>query len=306
MIHAHSLEEVQLKDSWLTIGVFDGVHRGHQAIIERLTSGAHRVDVPAAVLTFYPHPALVLGKHTDPRYLTTPDEKAELLGSMGVDVVVTHPFDKTISALSAGDFMRRVQMHLDPNQLVEGQDFALGHDRQGTLERLSELGTTLGYQLQVVPAVKNGGQIVSSSLVRARLASGRVEEAAQALGRYYALSGPVVHGDGRGKKINVPTANIDYPPEKIIPANGVYACWAWVGGKKHLAVTNIGVRPTFTPEGKTAHVEAHILDFERELYEQELKLEFVARLREELKFPGAEALIEQIHYDIDLARGILL
>jgi riboflavin kinase/FMN adenylyltransferase len=306
MIHAHSLEEVQLKDSWLTIGVFDGVHRGHQAIIERLTSGAHRVDVPAAVLTFYPHPALVLGKHTDPRYLTTPDEKAELLGSMGVDVVVTHPFNKTISALSAGDFMRRVQMHLDPNQLVEGQDFALGHDRQGTLERLSELGTTLGYQLQVVPAVKNGGQIVSSSLVRARLASGRVEEAAQALGRYYALSGPVVHGDGRGKKINVPTANIDYPPEKIIPANGVYACWAWVGGKKHLAVTNIGVRPTFTPEGKTAHVEAHILDFERELYEQELKLEFVARLREELKFPGAEALIEQIHYDIDLARGILL
>jgi riboflavin kinase/FMN adenylyltransferase len=306
MIHAHSLEEVQLKDSWLTIGVFDGVHRGHQAIIERLTSGAHRVDVPAAVLTFYPHPALVLGKHTDPRYLTTPDEKAELLCSMGVDVVVTHPFDKTISALSAGDFMRRVQMHLDPNQLVEGQDFALGHDRQGTLERLSELGTTLGYQLQVVPAVKNGGQIVSSSLVRARLASGRVEEAAQALGRYYALSGPVVHGDGRGKKINVPTANIDYPPEKIIPANGVYACWAWVGGKKHLAVTNIGVRPTFTPEGKTAHVEAHILDFERELYEQELKLEFVARLREELKFPGAEALIEQIHYDIDLARGILL
>jgi riboflavin kinase/FMN adenylyltransferase len=303
--YAHSLEKVHLQNCWLTIGVFDGVHRGHRAILEHLTDGAHRANLPAVVLTFHPHPALVLGKQTDLKYLTTPDEKAELLGALGVDVVVTHPFDKEISELSADEFMRRIHTHLGVSQLVEGHDFALGHNRQGTLERLRELGETLGFRLQAVPPVRNGGEVVSSSLVRARLASGQVDEAAHALGRYYALSGPVVHGDGRGKKINVPTANVDCPPDKVIPANGVYACWVWLGGDKHPAVTNIGIRPTFTPESQQSHVETHILDFGRELYGQELKLEFVTRLRAEMRFPSAQALIEQIQYDIENGRKIL-
>jgi riboflavin kinase/FMN adenylyltransferase len=201
--------------------------------------------------------------------------------------------------------MRRVSRHLDLRSLWIGYDFALGHNREGNPERLTEIGNDLQYSVQTIGPVKNGQDVISSSLIRQRLSAGQVAQAAENLGRFYALSGPVVHGDGRGRKINIPTANIDYPKDKVIPANGVYACWAWLGGEKHLAAVNIGINPTFTPDKKTPNLEAHILDFDRELYGQELKLEFVQYLREELKFNSVDALLEQIRADITQTRDIL-
>ena len=305
MQHYRSLNDVSLKNSWLTIGVFDGVHRGHQEILANLTAGAHENGEPAVVLTFWPHPAVVLGKRNNLKSLSTPEERADLLGELGVDAVVTEPFTPDFAKLSALDFMRLVSERLGLRSLWIGYDFALGHNREGNLERLTEIGKELGYEMQAIGPVVNGDDLLSSSLIRQRIRSGEVARAAESLGRFYALSGPVVHGDGRGRRINIPTANIDYPKDKVIPANGVYACWAWVGGERYPAATNIGINPTFTPDKETPNVEAHILDFDHDLYGQELKLEFVEHLREELKFSSVEALLEQIRADIGETRKIL-
>jgi riboflavin kinase/FMN adenylyltransferase len=305
MQHYRSLEDVSFINSWLTIGVFDGVHRGHQEILANLTAGAHENGAPAVVLTFWPHPAVVLGKRYDLKCLTTPEERADLLGELGVDAVITQPFTPDFAGLSAWDFMRLASRRLGLRSLWIGYDFALGHNREGNLERLTEIGEEFGYQVQAIGPVKNGENVISSSLIRQRIRSGEVARAADNLGRFYALSGPVVHGDGRGRRISIPTANIEYPQDKVIPANGVYACWAWVGGERHPAAINIGINPTFTPDKRTSNVEAHILDFDSDLYGQELKLEFVQYLRAELKFDSVEALLEQIHADIEKTRAIL-
>lgn len=305
MRHYRSLDDVSLQGAWLTIGVFDGVHRGHQEILANLTAGAHQKGAPAVVLTFWPHPAVVLGKRYDLKSLTTPEERAALLGSLGVDAVITHPFTPEFAKLSALDFMVRVSRRMGLRSLWIGYDFALGHNREGNMERLSEIGEDLGYSVQAIGPVKNGEDVISSSLIRQRVRSGQVARAAENLGRLYALGGPVVHGDGRGRRINIPTANIDYPKDKVIPANGVYACWAWVGGEKYPAAVNIGINPTFTPDKEIPNVEAHILDFNRELYGEVVKLEFVEYLREELKYNSVDALLEQIHADIAQTREIL-
>ena len=305
MQHYRSLDDISLNNSWLTIGVFDGVHRGHQEILSKLTAGAHQNGAPAVVLTFWPHPGIVLGKRAHLKCLTTPDERAELLGELGVDVVVTQPFTPEFGNLSALEFMTRVSRSLNLRSLWIGYDFALGHNREGNFARLTELGKEVGYSVQAIDAVVNGADVLSSSLIRQRIREGDVSHAAENLGRFYSLSGPVVHGDGRGRKINIPTANIDYPKGKVIPAFGVYACWAWIGEEKHPAAVNIGINPTFTPDKETPNVEAHILDFDRDLYGDELKLEFVERLRDEMKFDGVETLLKQIHADIVKTRELL-
>jgi riboflavin kinase/FMN adenylyltransferase len=306
MQHYRSLEDTSLENTWLSIGVFDGVHRGHQEILRHLTAAAHAGNNPAVVLTFWPHPAVVLGKRQEMKCLTTPEERATLLGDLGVDVVITQPFTPELANLTAADFMRVVSNYLGVRSLWIGYDFALGRGREGTAERLAEIGEQLGYEVQTLGPVRNGGEVVSSSLIRQRVADGEVALACEALGRYYALSGPVVHGDGRGKKINIPTANIAYLQGKVIPANGVYATWAWVGGSRYPAATNIGINPTFTPDKQTPNVEAHLLDFEADLYDRQVRLEFAERLRDELRFASVEALLEQIHADIQQTRKVLI
>ncbi|MBN1303674.1 MAG: bifunctional riboflavin kinase/FAD synthetase [Anaerolineales bacterium] len=303
--HYHSTEEIRIDASWLTIGVFDGVHLGHQALVKQLTAGAQQANVPAVVLTFYPHPAVALGKRSKMDYLTMPDEKVEILGALGVDIVITEAFTREMSRLSAGEFMEHLHRRLGLKHLLVGYDFALGKDRSGDITHLKELGQAVGYRVQALPAVRMNGETVSSRHIRSRLADGHVEKAAEWMGRYYAVSGTVVHGDGRGRKISIPTANIDYLPGKIIPKNGVYVCWAWVREKRYPAVTNIGIRPTFTTQETEAQIEAHILDFDREIYDQQLKLEFVERLRGEKKFLSVEELIAQIDMDIEKSRRIL-
>jgi riboflavin kinase/FMN adenylyltransferase len=304
MQHYHSLEEVNLETSWLTVGVFDGVHRGHREIIRRVTAGAHANQAPAVVLTFDPHPASVLGGR-EIKCLTLPDERAELLGQLGVDVVITEPFTRQLSAVTAHDFMARLKRRLGLQCLLIGYDFALGKGREGNTSRLTEIGSELGYSVEVVPAVSDESGVISSTEIRKLIEVGNVVEAARLLGHFYSLQGPVIHGDGRGRTLDVPTANIAYAAQKMIPANGIYACWAYLDGQKYQAAINIGINPTFTPEKETPNVEAHLLDFRRELYGENLRLEFVARLRDELRFNSVDPLLEQIWEDVRRTREIL-
>lgn len=305
MRHYRSLQDVSLQTSWLTIGVFDGVHRGHQEILKVLTAGARDNREPAVVLTFHPHPAVTLGGRADLKLLSMPEERADLLTAYGVDVVITHPFDRELSNTTAYDFMALLRKQLGLKHLVLGYDAALGKGREGNAERLTEIGRELGYTVEVVPALGDESGVISSTEIRKLVEIGDVSEARQLLGHPYGLHGPVIHGDGRGRTINTPTANIDYSHEKLIPANGVYACWAYLESMKYRAAVNVGFNPTFTPDKKTANVEAYLLDFESEIYGRDVKIEFIKRLRDELKFSSVDALIKQIDVDVADTREIL-
>jgi riboflavin kinase / FMN adenylyltransferase len=305
MNHYWSLEEVSLPDSWLTIGSFDGVHRGHQVIIHQLVENAHKANLPAATLTFFPHPSIVLRNRKEPFYLTTPEERAALLGSMGVDLVITHPFTKELAAKSALEFMASVRRYLHPSHILVGYDFALGRDREGDVNKLKELGDRLGYHLDVIRPIQMAGEIISSSQIRTALFEGNINKVNQLLDRPYSLSGEVVLGDGRGRKLGIPTANLAIWFWKALPKAGVYACEAIVDGETWPAVVNIGVRPTFESGPVQPRVEAHLIDLDRDLYEKRLELEFIERLRNEQRFPDVEALVAQIHMDIQQAKAYL-
>ena len=304
MRHYHSLEEVSVQNAWLTIGVFDGVHRGHLEIIHRLTTEAHANDAPAVLLTFEPHPASVLSGQ-EIKCLTTPEERADLLGGLGVDIVITQRFTRDLSAATAFEYMSRIKQTLDLKHLLIGYDFALGKGREGNASRLTEIGRELGYSVEVIHALSDESGVISSTEIRKLVATGNVGEAAKLLGYNYPLGGEVIRGAGRGKTINFPTANIDYPKQKATPPNGIYACWAHLGDEKFMAATNIGFNPTFTPERETPSLEAYLLDFDRDIYGQQLKLEFVSRIRNELKFNSVEALIWKIQEDVDKTRDLL-
>jgi riboflavin kinase/FMN adenylyltransferase len=305
MNHVTSLDGLALHDSWVTIGTFDGVHKGHQALIRALVEGAHQNHQPAVVVTFHPHPTVVLGKGPFPGYLTSPEERARYLGELGVDWVITLTFDRAMASLSAQDFMSRLAPHLGIRYLVIGYDFALGRGREGNPERLQAIGQSLGYEVILTQPIQAGEQPISSSQIRHLIQLGDLETANQWLGRRYAIEGSVVRGDGRGRVLGFPTANLSYWPEKLLPANGVYATWAWVGKERLAAVTNLGVRPTFASPLHYRFLEAHILDFNGDLYQQTLTLEFVARLRPEQRFSSLEELKAQIQKDIRTAREIL-
>ncbi|NWF63993.1 MAG: bifunctional riboflavin kinase/FAD synthetase [Chloroflexi bacterium] len=304
MQHYRSLEEVSLKNSYLTVGVFDGAHRGHREIIHKLVKDAHARNSPAAVLTFDPHPASVLSGR-EIRCLTTPDERAELMAELGVDVVVTQRFTRDLSTVPAQEYMSRLKTHLGLAHLLIGYDFALGKGREGNAPRLTEIGLELGYTVEIVPALSDESGVISSTEIRKLVSVGNMTEAAKLLGYPYRMSGEVIHGAGRGKKINFPTANVAYAQSKAIPPNGIYACWARLGNERLMAATNIGLNPTFTPERTTPSLEAYLLDFDRDIYGESLTLEFIKRLRDEIRYTTVEALIEQIHKDVEQTRAIL-
>lgn len=304
MKHYRSLEEISLLNSWLTVGVFDGVHRGHREIIERLTAGAHQADAAAVVLTFDPHPAKVFGRG-EIKLLTLPEERAEIFRDFGVDVVITHPFNRDVANITAFDFMQHLKSHLGLVHLVLGYDSALGRNREGNVTRLTAIGLELGYTVETVPALSDESGVISSTEIRKLIAVGKIEEAAKLMGHLYRLRGPIVRGDQRGRTIGYPTANVDYPEDKLIPPNGIYACWAEVTGERFKAAVNVGFNPTFTPDKKSVNVEAYLLDFNREIYGEVLELEFVSRLRDELKFDSVQALIDQIRRDVEQTREIL-
>ena len=304
MKHYHSLEEANLQNSYLTIGVFDGVHRGHRKIITKLVDAAHAKNSQAVVLTFDPHPASVLtGKEI--RLLTTPDERAEILDSLGVDVVITQRFTLDLSTVPAFEYMTRLKQFLGLSHLLIGYDFALGKGREGNAPRLTEIGVALNYTVEIIPALSDESGVISSTEIRKLISIGNVSEANKLLGYEYPLGGIIIHGAGRGKKINFPTANIEYPQGKATPSNGIYACWGILGNERFMAATSVGFNPTFTPERQVQSVEAYLLDFDRDIYGEYLKLEFVARIRDELKFESVEALIKKIGEDVKETRDLL-
>ena len=300
-----SIDEPAIENAWLTIGVFDGVHLGHQQVLWRLVNGARQNGCPSVVLTFDPHPAVVLGGKADFKCLTTTKERTELLASLGVGVVITQTFDRLLADQTAEKFMQRARRSLGLRHLVIGYDTALGKGRAGNAARLTEIGQQMGFTVESIPPLRDEKGIISSTRIRLAIAAGDVASAALDLGRYYFLAGPVVHGDGRGHTIEIPTANVHVPPGKLLPANGIYACWASVEGKRYMAAVNVGVRPMFTPDLPAPLVEAHLLDLNEELYGRELHLEFVEYLRPEKVYPSVKALVKQIKKDIEKTRLVL-
>jgi len=287
------------RPSLLTIGSFDGVHLGHQSLIRDLVASAHAQGYDAAVVTFYPHPALVLRGPRPAFYLTTPPEKAALFEGLGVDVLVTHPFTLEVSELTARQFADQMQAALNFKEIWGGADFAFGHNREGTLAWLNQQGIAT----KVIEPLSLEGEVISSSRIRRALAEGGVAQANACLGRPFGLAGTVVEGNKRGRTIGIPTANLSLSDDRAYPAKGVYACRARVNGQPVEAVTNIGVRPTFENTNQVS-IEAHLLDFNADLYGQTIQLDFLERLRAEKKFNGIQELIAQINQDIAQARTI--
>jgi len=305
MQHVQNLSELQIERSSLTIGSFDGVHLGHHDLLKRMAERAKEAEVPVVVLSFFPHPSVVLRQRTPAFYITTPDEKAELLGQEGVDYVITQPFDIELSKVEAGDFLDRLTAQLGFVDLWAGEDFALGHQRRGNRHFLEKESRARNFNFHLVPPLLVGGEVVSSTRVRESLRSGDVARAATYLGRSFSLVGVVQGGAGRGKELGIPTANLKIWEERAYPAVGVYACLVEVDEQRKQAVTNIGYRPTFKDKPEGPIIEAHILDFERELYGEEIKVEFIDRLRDEMRFSGPGELLKQIEQAISHARSLL-
>jgi riboflavin kinase / FMN adenylyltransferase len=287
----------------VAVGNFDGVHRGHQALVEAAVERARAQGGAAVLLTFDPHPARVLRPGAAPAALTTLAQKEELVAGLGIDRVVVATFDARLAGLSPEAFAEQVlQRSLGARHVVVGESFRFGRGRAGDPRSLETLGAGLGFAVEVVPPVLYGGGPISSSRVREALARGGVMEAWELLGRPYFVDGVVVRGDGRGRTIGVPTANLA-PEEQILPAHGVYAARCRVGERWHDAVVNVGERPTFG--GGRVTLEAHLLDFEGDLYDARVRLAFSERLRGEERFPSPEALVAQIRADIAAARALL-
>lgn len=298
------LTQVNLQqETILTIGAFDGVHRGHQALIHTVVDRARATGRLATLITFHPHPVVVLAPDRAPPYLTTPGEKAALLERLGIDLVVLLSFDRRLAATPARDFMEMVSRQLKVRELWVGSDFALGRNREGTVPRLQELGQELGYHVHVIEPVLGSGEVISSSRIRTLLREGLVEDATRLLGRYPSLSGEVVPGAHRGHRLGFPTANLEVRPERAIPADGVYAVFAVLGAERYPGVANVGIRPSF--DNGQRLVEVHIFDFDQDIYGCDLVVEFVARLREERRFTDIQELIAQMRRDSDAARQIL-
>jgi riboflavin kinase/FMN adenylyltransferase len=287
----------------LTIGVFDGLHRGHQQLLDGLVRRARALDCQSAVLTFDPHPDVVVRPERAQPLLTTVDERAEQLAALGVDLLAVIPFTRELMALGAHDFMLHVCDAVALRELWIGWDFALGRKREGDPRRLSQIGQELGYTVHMVERFNLGHEAISSTRIRSLLAEGDVTTAATLLGRPFSLRGEVVQGDRRGRTIGFPTANIAVDPQHMTPGNGVYVCRALLGDARYDAVTNIGVRPTF--DGVSRRVEAYLLDFADDIYGQTLRLDFLHRLRGEQKFDGISALVAQITQDVAAARAWL-
>jgi riboflavin kinase/FMN adenylyltransferase len=288
----------------LTVGVFDGIHQGHQHLIQQTAQAAAALGGAAGMITFWPHPLEVLHPERQVRYLTMLEEKLDLLATLGtLDLVVVLPFTPTLASTSASDFIDLLMSHLRLRVLVEGADFVFGHNREGNMAYLRAYGQAHGFDVQTIDLQVADQQRISSTNIRALLADGQVEAAMALLGRPYSARGLVVHGDERGRLLGFPTANLEMDPRKILPADGVYAVRVRVDGMIYAGATNIGMRPTV--DGTRHLTEVHLLDVERDLYGKELDVHFIARLRGERRFAGVEALQAQIAADVQQARVVL-
>lgn len=297
------VEDVRLpKDACITIGNFDGVHLGHQALIAAAQKVAREKDLDFLLMTFWPHPRLVLANNAGHRPLTTRARRLELFGQLGVERAMELEFTPTLAQLSPEEFVKNYLAPLKMRQLVIGHDFSLGQGRAGNADLLRRLGEKYGFNVAQIPAMEIDGQPVSSTRLRKCLEHGNVGEAARLLGRNYSICGHVGHGFGRGSGLGFPTANLE-DQKTLVPGDGVYATFARCAGQVFRAVTNIGKNPTF--EAKNRSIESFLLNTELNLYGKNLELEFVARLRGEKRFASPRELSAQIARDAEAAQNML-
>lgn len=296
-----------LTASVVTLGTFDGVHLGHQALVGKAAKAARSKAVPTVAYTFDPNPAQVLAPDKAPRQIQALDRRVAGLLAAGADRVVVEPFTEAFAQIDAEDWVQRyLWERLRPLRLVVGFNFSFGRGREGDPTLLTSFGARLGFEVETVPAVQVGLETVSSSQVRRAVQDADLARAERLLGRPFALTGTVVQGDQRGRTLGFPTANLELDAT-LVPPHGVYATRATVLGpsgrvSRHPAVTNVGLRPTF--DGKRLSVETHLLDWTGDLYSLRLEVELLHRIREERRFQGVEALVAQIRQDLDMARSI--
>lgn len=286
----------------ITIGVFDGVHRGHRYLIEALKGRAAERGLASGIVTLHPSPIQVLRPGVRIAYLSSLEERIELLRATGVDTVAPLTFTSEVAELSAADFLRMLRETLDMRFLLMGPDNAFGRGREGTPRRCAEIGEELGFDVEVLerPLEGNGARL-SATAVREALAAGDMEHVAELLGRPFSLRGPVVRGHDRGRGIGFPTANIAVTPDRALPAFGVYVTRSHVAGGTYASATNVGVNPTF--DDALPSVETYLLDFEGDLYGRELRVELLHRLRSEMKFAGVDELNRAIAADVEAVRA---
>ena len=291
------------RNSLIAIGVFDGVHLGHKYLLSQLKELAGKQGYSSVVITFDKHPQEILNPNNHPPFLTDAKEKAELLSKEGVDTVIVLKFTLELSKLSARDFVDVLRSKLHMRGLVMGMDFALGRQGEGSIPALRKLGDELGFSLTVISPVRKNGDIVSSTAIRQAMASGEMEKVQRMMGRPFSLHGQVIHGHGRGASLGFPTVNLDVLKGQALPSDGVYATLAHKNNSTYPSVTNVGTNPTFGDIKRS--VESYLLDFHDNLYGCEVKIEFVHKLRAEIKFKDGVELSRQIVSDIQSARKIL-
>lgn len=294
----------------VTIGAYDGVHRGHLSVIAQTRAIAERHGAKSAIVTFEPHPAYVLRLENAPALLTSLEHKLELLEAAGVDTAVVVPFDMERSTETPADFVKNVLADcLNAKAVIVGSDFHFGVNRAGNVEVLTELGKQHGFEVEGVELLsRDDGKVesISSTVIRRALAGGEIGTANALLGRTHELRGPVVQGDQRGRTIGFPTANVAVKPEMAMPADAVYAAWYLrADGVRMPAAVNVGKRPTFYQDAEHSLVEAHVIDFDGDLYDEDARVQFVELIRSEQRFDGIDALQAQLKLDIETARSIL-
>jgi len=300
--------------SVVTIGAYDGVHLGHRAVIEAVRTRAAEGGMESAVVTFDRHPASVVRPQSAPRLLTDLEQKLELLAGTGLDRCLVVSFDEARSKEPAEEFVQEVLVDcLGARVVIVGEDFHFGHQRRGNVELLRTMGAELGFEVAGLAlvdasgAAAGDGEKASSTAIRHALVAGDLERAVALLGRSHEVRGVVAHGDARGHQLGFPTANVSVPGDILLPADGIYAGWyERPDGAVHPAAISLGRRPTFYEEAHASLLEAHLLDFNGDLYDEPAKVRFVARLRGEVKFDGVDALVEQMGRDCDDARTILV
>jgi len=306
MLLTHGAASAALPPVALTIGNFDGIHRGHQAMLERLGSEARKRGLTSCVLTFEPHPREFFSPQAAPTRLASLREKYELLAARGVERLHVLRFDKAFAALPPEVFIEQVLVgRLKARWLLIGEDFRFGARRAGDIGLLKKLAGRFGYELQAMPTVMHAGARVSSSTVRAALAAGNLAAAEELLGRPYSISGRVVHGDKLGQKLGFATANVQMKHNRP-PLTGIYAARVHgVGAAPRAGVASLGVRPTVTASGR-AVLEVHLFDFSGDLYHEHVRVEFLHKIRDEEKYPDLETLKAQIARDCEAAKSFLM